>query len=99
LTSFCILVLQPEGAYNCAGDAMITLQGLVEQMGKIMGEKPKLKFNLNTDGDKFNESEFPFANENFICSNSKIKKMGIKFMPLVEGLEQDYFNYYKDKII
>ncbi len=67
-------------------------------MAKIIGKKPIIKFNPNADGENFNEKEFPFANENFFCSNEKIKELGIKFTPLLRGLKEDYENYYK-KII
>lgn len=83
------------GAFNCAGDETITLIDLVKTMGKIAGEKPILKFNSLTDGEKFNESEFPFPNENFIVSNKKIKILDMKFIPLFDGLKKDYENYYR----
>ena len=78
------------GIFNCCGDEMITLKGLVEEMGKIINIKPIIKFNSKTDGDQFNIKEFPFANENIICSNEKIKKIGINYTPLLQGLKDDY---------
>ncbi len=83
------------GAFNCANDEVITLKELVEKMGRIVGLKPILKFNPNSDGEKFNEKEFPFANENIFCSTEKIKKLGVKFTPLAKGLKENYENYYK----
>lgn len=83
------------GAFNCAGDEFITVQGLVEEMAKIAGVKPLMRFNANADMASFDKSEFPFANENFVCRNEKIKKLGIKFTPLVNGLKTDYLKYYK----
>lgn len=83
------------GAFNCASDEIITLSGLVEEMGSIMRLKPKITFNHDADGDRFNEAEFPFANETFFCNNDKLKSLGIKFKPLIKGLEEDYKNYYK----
>ena len=56
--------------------------------------EPKIQFNSWADGEKFNEAEFPFANENFICSNEKIKKIGVNFIPLAKMLKEDYENYY-----
>ncbi|KKQ91445.1 MAG: hypothetical protein UT16_C0014G0001, partial [Candidatus Azambacteria bacterium GW2011_GWA2_39_10] len=66
-----------------------------EEMGKIIGKNPIIKCNHSADGAKWNSGEFPFANENFVVSNKKIKKLGIKFTPLIEGLNKDYENYYK----
>ena len=86
------------GAFNCAGDEAITLKGLVEAMGEIVDKTPNLVFNPETDGERFDENEFPFANENMICSNEKIKKLGIKFTPLITGLETDYLNHYKKSL-
>ena len=87
-----------EGNFNCCGNEVITLRELVEVMGKIVGVKPVIKFNSDADGENHNEGEFPFANEDFYCTNDKLKKLGIKFIPLIEGLKRDYENYYK-KII
>ena len=86
------------GIFNCCGDDLITLQGLVEEMAKIVGINPILKFNFKTDGDKFNPEEFPFANENFFCINKKLKDFGLKFTPLLQGLRNDYLHYYKKVI-
>ena len=83
-----------EGAFNISGNEIITLRGLVEEMAKIVGMEPKIQFNSWADGEKFNEAEFPFANENFICSNEKIKKIGVNFIPLAKMLKEDYENYY-----
>ena len=60
--------------------------------------KPIIKFNPDADGDNHDENEFPFANETFYCTNDKLKKLGIKFTPLIKGLKEDYENYYKDVI-
>ncbi|KKU52792.1 MAG: hypothetical protein A3A28_04340 [Candidatus Sungbacteria bacterium RIFCSPLOWO2_01_FULL_47_32] len=87
-----------EGAFNIAGNDTITLKGLVEEMSKIVGKEPIIKYNLSADSEKFNEVEFPFANENFAVSNEKIKRLGIKFVPLLEGLRRDYKNYYRHVI-
>lgn len=84
------------GAFNCAGDEIITLKGLVEEMAHIVGNKPVIQYNAYADGEKFNDQEFPFANENFICSNEKIKNTGIAFAPLKEFLKKDYESYYKN---
>ncbi|MFH1520352.1 MAG: NAD-dependent epimerase/dehydratase family protein [Candidatus Micrarchaeota archaeon] len=83
------------GNYNCVGDEKISLHDLVMEMGKIVGQKPSLKFNLNTDGENFDEREFPFANETFLCSNKKLKSLGVKFTPLLKGLKEDYQFYSK----
>lgn len=82
-------------AFNCAGDETVTLIDLVKVMGKIAGREPILRFNSLTDGEKFNVAEFPFPNENFIVSNEKIKILGIKFIPLFDGLKKDFKNYYQ----
>src|SRR3989344_1494993 len=87
-----------EGEFNCCGDEVITLNGLIDEMGKIVGVKPLVKYNPHTDGEKHDINEFPFANENFFCTNDKIKNFGIKFTSLTNGLKNDYENYYK-KII
>jgi nucleoside-diphosphate-sugar epimerase len=87
-----------EGCYNCSGDDIITLKGLVEMMGEIVGIPPIIKNDPNAKGNNFNLEEFPFANENFFCDNQKIKNLGIKFTPLVEGLKKDYDEYYKNII-
>ncbi len=84
-----------EGAFNCAGNEVITLIRLVEEMGKIMELKPTIQFNPDTDQENFDEKEFPFANENFFCSNEKLRNLGIAFTPLLRGLKEDYENYYK----
>ena len=86
------------GAFNCCGDEVITLNELVKIMGDISGKKPVIKFNPNTDGEKHNEKEFPFANENFYRTNTKLRNLGIKFTPLIKGLRNDYENYYKHVI-
>jgi len=87
-----------QGAFNCCGDELITIKGIVEEMGKIIGKKPIIKFNPKTDGVGWNDNEFPFANENLIGTNDKLKKLRVKFTPLVKGLKQDYEEYYKKHI-
>jgi len=87
-----------QGAFNIAGNEAITLVGLVGEMGKIVGKEPIIAFNPNATGLNFKEEEFPFDNENLIVSNRKIRKLGIKFMPLIEGLKRDYQNFYKATI-
>jgi nucleoside-diphosphate-sugar epimerase len=86
------------GIFNCCGDEAITLRGIVKVMAEITGVKPVLEFNLKADGEKFNPEEFPFANENFFCSNKKLKDLGIEFTPLLQGLKNDYRQYYKKVI-
>ncbi|MDO8561016.1 MAG: NAD-dependent epimerase/dehydratase family protein [bacterium] len=83
------------GAFNCAGDETITLIDLVKMMGKISGKDPVLRFNPPAAGKNFDKEEFPFANENMICDNSKIKALGLKFQPLFSGLKEDYESYYQ----
>jgi nucleoside-diphosphate-sugar epimerase len=97
----CIVLLAEKkltGVYNCAGDDTITLQNLVEEMGKIVGIEPIIQYNPEADGEHFDISEFPFANETFICSNEKFRKLGMKFTPLLAGLKEDYKNYYSKSI-
>lgn len=86
------------GAFNCAGDEMVTLKRLVKEMGNIVGEKPVIEYNLAADGEIFNSAEFPFANENMILNNRKLKGLGIEFTPLFSGLRRDYENYYRYEI-
>lgn len=83
------------GEFNCASDDLITLQGLVETMSAIVGKKVKIEFDRRNDGEKFDPNKFPFANENFIVTNDKLKNLGIKFTPLLKGLKKDYRNYYQ----
>lgn len=86
------------GAFNIAGNEEITLVGLVQEMGKIVGKKPIIAFNPKAIGNNFKEEEFPFDNENLIASNYKIKKHGIEFIPLIAGLKRDYKNFYKTTV-
>ena len=83
-----------KGIFNCCNDDVVTLNKLVEIMGGIVGIKPIIKYNSNADGEKHNLNEFPFANEDFYCTNDKLKKLGINFKPLIQGLKEDYENYY-----
>jgi len=87
-----------QGNFNCCGDEVVTLKQLAEIMGNIVGIKPIIKFNPNANGQRHNINEFPFANETFYCTNDKLKKLGIKFTPLIQGLKEDYENYYKNII-
>jgi nucleoside-diphosphate-sugar epimerase len=87
------------GAFNCAGDELITLKGLVEMMAEIVGGRAHITYNPATDGIYHNETEFPFANEHMVCSNAKIKRLGVTFTPLEEGLRADYESYYKNLCI
>ncbi|HLD59970.1 MAG TPA: NAD-dependent epimerase/dehydratase family protein [Candidatus Bilamarchaeaceae archaeon] len=82
------------GSFNCCGDDIVTLKQLVEVMGKIVGKQPKI---LITNKE-LPESEFPFANETFFCSNHKAKSLGIKFGSLKTNLLRDYLAYYKGAI-
>ena len=86
---------QLTGAFNCSGDEMITFKGLVEQMAALVGKEPIIRYNAATDGEKHNEDEFPFANENMISSNQKLKALGFSFTPLFEGLKKDFEGHYK----
>lgn len=86
------------GAYNCAGDEIVTMTGLVQGMGQIVGKTPKIKFDPAAIGKNYREDEFPFDSEtvgSFIVDNSKLKAMGIKFASLFEGLARDYDSFYK----
>jgi len=87
-----------EGPINCAGDDYITLVGLVKVMAGLLGKEPIIRFNHAADGENHDEEEFPFANEHFIVSNERAKKIGIKFVSLQEGLMRDYEDYYKKVI-
>ena len=87
-----------QGNFNCCSDEVITLNELVKIMGNIVENKPIIEYNPNADGDNHNLQEFPFANENFYCTNDKLKKLGIKFTSLNVGLKKDYEEYYKNVI-
>jgi len=89
---------QLSGVFNCAGDDITSLNGLVIEMGKIAGKKPVMKTDPKNDGENFDWVSFPFPNEPFLFSNKKIKSHGIAFTPLFNGLKKDYKNYYS-KII
>lgn len=93
-----LVTSKQQGVFNCAGDEMITLNGLVSEMGKLVGKKPVVKYNQNPNQEKWDEAEFPFANENFFCKNEKLKKMGIRFTPFLAGLKEDFNSYYKKQI-
>ena len=67
-------------------------------MGRVLGKRPIIHFNPKAIGLNFKEEEFPFDNENLIVSNDKIKKQGVEFISLVEGLRRDYKNFYKAAI-
>jgi nucleoside-diphosphate-sugar epimerase len=82
------------GAFNCAGDTIVTLKGLVEMMGRVCGRKPAMASAPEKDGVGFDERSFPFANENFIVSNEKAKALGASFTPLETGLAEDYGAFY-----
>ncbi len=87
-----------QGNFNCCGNEVVTLKEFVEIMAKVIGINLEIKFNPDADGEKFDEKEFPFANENFYCTNDKLNKLGIKFISLFEGLKKDYEGYYKNII-
>lgn len=84
-----------EGNFNCCGTEAITVNGLVEEMGKLVGKKPVVKHNHEADGKSWKIDQFPFANENFFCSNEKLKKLGVHFSPLISQLKADYEIHYK----
>lgn len=86
------------GSYNCVGDECLTLTNLVQQMAKIAKVKAIIHYDLKADGVNQSRSDFPFANQNFVFSNEKIKKLGLSFIPLLEGLKRDYQKYYKHTI-
>jgi 2'-hydroxyisoflavone reductase len=84
-----------EGSFNCCGNEAITLQGLVEEMAKIVGVTANIEYDLGAAGENHQESEFPFANEHFFCSNQKLKALGVSFGPLIPNLKRDYEAYYE----
>ncbi len=86
---------QIEGSFNCVGDECITLTSLIVQMARIAKVKPIIEYNPSADGINQDRSDFPFANQNFVFSNEKIKNLGITFAPLLEGLKRDYQAYYR----
>ncbi len=86
------------GAFNCAGDDSITLKGLVEEMASIVGKKAIVQTDPVHDGENFDISLFPFANEPLVCDNSRAKSIGMTFKKLAAGLKSDYANYYSKNI-
>jgi 2'-hydroxyisoflavone reductase len=86
------------GTFNCAGDDLVTLQGLVEIMAKIVGRKARIAFNSEADGGNYKIEEFPFANENFMISNIKLEKVGFKFLSLEKTLRLQYKEFYEEEI-
>lgn len=90
-----ILETRTAGPVNCAGNDYITLTGLVWQMAGLVGKKPIIRFNLAADGVNHNPEEFPFANEHLIVTNERARSLGVRFMPLLDGLRRDYEGYYK----
>jgi dTDP-glucose 4,6-dehydratase len=82
------------GAFNLVGDEQITGKGLVEAMATLVGKPAKIVYNPATNGEDFDEDEFPFANENLVCTNDRIKQLGVKLTPLLAGLKSDYDSYY-----
>ena len=97
-----ILVMLAEkqltGAFNCACDDVLTLQGLVEEEAKLVGKQPIIAYNHDADGAHHNEDEFPFANENFICGSQKLQDLGFTFTPLLAGLKADFESYYRARL-
>jgi 2'-hydroxyisoflavone reductase len=86
------------GAFNCAGDDAVTLKGLVGAMAAVSGAEPKTEKDPDRDGERFDESAFPFANEHVLCSNGKLKALGMRFRPLLDGLRSDYEGFYRGLI-
>ncbi len=84
---------QMKGAFNCAGDEVTTLKGLVEKMAQVKGEVVDIRADPQTD-----TSEFPYANEDFFCTNKKLKSLGLEFRSLDDGLKSDYENYYSHHV-
>ena len=60
--------------------------------------EPKLRYNPEADSDKFDISEFPFANAHLLCDNAKLKNMGVVFTSLQKDLREDYESYYRHVI-
>ncbi len=83
---------------NVAGDELVTLKGLVEALGSIIGITPIIKYNPEADGKNQIDEEFPFANENMVGSNKKMKELGITPTKLMDGLREDFNTCYKEKL-
>ncbi|MDP2599331.1 MAG: NAD-dependent epimerase/dehydratase family protein [Deltaproteobacteria bacterium] len=75
------------GCFNACGDEVVTLKDWVQKISAIAGVRPHLQFNPDTDGLAHRVDEFPFPNENIICSNAKAKKAGMVFRNLCAGLK------------
>lgn len=87
-----------EGAYNCCNDEMVTLETLVRMMAKLVKSDPIIQYNPATDRENHSEDEFPFANENLVCTNDKLKSLGWTFMPFEHGLKEDFDAYYSKQL-
>jgi len=87
------------GAFNCCADEVITLKGLVEYMAGLMQKTPHLRYDPRTDGENFDISQFPFANESLVCSNRKAAGLGFRFTPLLEGIKSDFESYYQATLV
>lgn len=85
------------GAFNCVGDDYITLVELVEQMAQIAGGKANVVFDPQHDRGEWDDDIFPFANENFLFDNAKLKAAGLQFAPLLSRLRQDWTDFYSKK--
>ncbi len=97
--SLCLIAeKKSQGVFNCAGDEVVSLEDLMHLMAKIVGSEALIRYNPTTNGVNFIPDEFPFANEDVVCSNLKLKSLGISFTPLFEGLNRDYQNYYQNII-
>ncbi len=89
---------QIEGAFNCAGDEAITLKGLVEYMASLVGKKAHIANGPQKTREEGLRESFPFGNHNMIFSNQHIKDLGVELTPLLEGLKNDFNNWYKERL-
>jgi nucleoside-diphosphate-sugar epimerase len=89
---------QIEGEFNCAGDEAITLKGLVEYMASLLGKKAHITNGPQKTREEGLRESFPFGNHNMIFSNQKIKDLGVELTPLLEGLKNDFNNWYKERL-
>ena len=67
----------------------------MEEMAHIADSTAHIAYNPKTAGENHDESEFPFANEHFFCSNQKLKTLGVSFGSLIPNLKSDYEGYYE----
>jgi nucleoside-diphosphate-sugar epimerase len=86
------------GGFNCVGNECVTLIDLVTGMAGICGGKVNIKLDRPDENGGLDNELFPFANENGVFDNTKLKEAGIKFAPLFERLKKDWITFYSKSL-